>query len=57
MIAGDYGFGCLLQEAQTKLHTGNIFAGIVLLGLVGIMADRVFRFLIDRVGGANASPR
>lgn len=57
MIAGDYGLGYLLQEARTTLRTGNIFVGIVLLGLLGIMTDRVFRSLIDRFGGEHAGSR
>jgi len=57
MIAGDNGLGYLLQDARTTLRTGNIFVGIVLLGAIGMLTDRVFRALVDRFGGEHVGAR
>lgn len=54
MIAADFGLGFMLQQARVFLKTGDIFVGLVALGLLGFATDRIFRILIDRCGGEYA---
>ena len=57
MIAAHVGLGFMLQQARVFLKTGDIFVGLVMLGLLGFLTDRVFRLLISRYGGEYAVVR
>ncbi len=57
MIAAHFGLGFMLQQARVFLKTGDIFVGLVMLGLLGFLTDRVFRLLISRYGGEYAVVR
>ena len=57
MIAEHFGLGFMLQQARVFLRTGDIFVGLVILGLLGFLTDRAFRLLISRYGGEYAVVR
>ena len=48
MIAADAGLGYLIFNSRLWMATDKIFIGIVCLGLLGLMTDRFFRYLIIR---------
>ena len=51
MLAADEGLGYLIYNARLFMQTEKIFLGIILLGLLGIVLDNVFRLLIRRFAG------
>jgi NitT/TauT family transport system permease protein len=48
MIAADTGLGYLIFNSRLWMATDKIFIGIVCLGMLGLMTDRFFRYLIVR---------
>ena len=48
MIAADSGLGYLIFNSRLWMATDRIFVGIVCLGILGILTDRVFRYCIKR---------
>jgi NitT/TauT family transport system permease protein len=48
MLGADSGLGYLILSSRLWMATERIFAGIVALGLLGWLADRLFSMLIDR---------
>jgi len=48
MIAADSGLGYLIFNSRLWMATDKIFIGIVCLGALGLMTDRIFRYLIVR---------
>jgi NitT/TauT family transport system permease protein len=48
MIAADSGLGYLIFNSRLWMATDRIFVGIVCLGILGILTDRLFRYLIVR---------
>jgi NitT/TauT family transport system permease protein len=48
MIAADSGLGYLIFNSRLWMATDRIFIGIVCLGALGLMTDRLFRYLIFR---------
>ncbi len=51
MVAGNDGLGYLIYQARLFLHTDTMFAGIVVLGLVGLASDRLLLVLFRRLMG------
>lgn len=49
MIAADSGVGFLIMQSQNMLLPEQMFTGLVTLGLLGLITDRVFRSVIKRV--------
>lgn len=45
MVAADAGLGYMILKNQRYLATNVIFAGLILIGLVGLLTDFVFRLL------------
>lgn len=45
LVAANSGLGFAILKAQRFLHTDKIFAGILLIGLVGLLTDQAFRWL------------
>ncbi|NTV90571.1 MAG: ABC transporter permease [Clostridiales bacterium] len=45
MVAADAGLGYMVLKSQRFLATDNIFAGLLIIGLVGLVTDRLFRLL------------
>ena len=48
MIAADAGLGYLIFNSRLWMATDKIFIGIVCLGILGLITDRFFRYLIVR---------
>ena len=57
MLAANDGLGYLIASSQLWLEIETIFAGVIVLGVLGFAADRLFQWLIDRFGGRNAVRR
>jgi NitT/TauT family transport system permease protein len=45
LVAANTGLGYSILKAQRYLQTDKIFAGILLIGLIGLVIDQVFRLL------------
>jgi NitT/TauT family transport system permease protein len=48
MIAADTGLGFLIFNSRLWMATDKIFIGIVCLGMLGLITDRFFRYMIVR---------
>ncbi|NRR31105.1 ABC transporter permease [Oxalobacteraceae bacterium] len=48
LVAANSGLGFSILKAQRFLQTDKIFAGILLIGLVGLLTDQAFRWLHRR---------
>lgn len=48
MVAADTGVGFLIMQSRNMLLPGQMFTGLFMLGLVGLLADRAYRFTINR---------
>ena len=48
LVAANSGLGFSILKAQRFLQTDRIFAGILLIGLVGLLTDQAFRWLHRR---------
>ncbi len=44
LVAADSGLGYAILKAQRFLQTDKIFAGILLIGLIGLVTDQLFRW-------------
>jgi NitT/TauT family transport system permease protein len=44
LVAANSGLGFSILKAQRFLQTDKIFAGIILIGLIGLVMDQLFRF-------------
>lgn len=45
LVAANSGLGFSILKAQRFLHTDKIFAGILMIGLIGLGTDQLFRWL------------
>lgn len=45
LVAANEGLGYAILKAQRFLQTDKIFAGIILIGLIGLVTDQAFRWL------------
>jgi NitT/TauT family transport system permease protein len=45
LVAANSGLGYAILKAQRFLQTDKIFAGIILIGLIGLLTDQAFRWL------------
>ncbi len=48
LVAANSGLGYAILKAQRFLQTDKIFAGIILIGLIGLVIDQLFRLLHRR---------
>jgi NitT/TauT family transport system permease protein/taurine transport system permease protein len=48
ILAADSGIGYLLQKSSMLLQTPRIFVALLTICVLGFIADRIFRFLVDR---------
>lgn len=48
LVAANSGLGYAILKAQRYMHTDKIFAGILLIGLIGLLTDQTFRWLSRR---------
>jgi len=51
MLAADEGLGYLIYSARLFMLTDRIFLGIIVLGMLGIVLDKIFRILINKFAG------
>jgi NitT/TauT family transport system permease protein/taurine transport system permease protein len=49
ILAANSGIGYLLQQSSMLLQTDRIFVALLTICAVGFVADRIFRFLVDKV--------
>jgi NitT/TauT family transport system permease protein len=49
VVATDSGLGYRIMKAQRFLRTDEIFVGIIVLGLLGLLTDLAFKFLQPRL--------
>ena len=49
ILAADSGIGYLLQKSSMLLQTDRIFVALLTICLLGFLADRVFRLIVDRM--------
>ena len=45
LVAANSGLGYAILKAQRFLQTDKIFAGIILIGLIGLVTDQLFRLV------------
>jgi NitT/TauT family transport system permease protein len=45
LVAANSGLGYSILRAQRFMQTDKIFAGIILIGLIGLAIDQLFRWL------------
>lgn len=45
LVASNSGLGYAILRAQRFMHTDKIFAGILLIGLIGLLTDQAFRWI------------
>ena len=51
MLAANNGLGYLIASSQMWLEITTIFSAVIALGLMGFVAERLFQWLITRLGG------
>lgn len=49
MIASSSGLGYLIHVSQDMLRTDRVIVGMIVIGLLGLLFDRIFLFLVDRI--------
>ena len=48
MIAASSGIGHMILFAQQMSRTDKVIVGILVIGIIGYITDRVFAFIIDK---------
>jgi ABC-type nitrate/sulfonate/bicarbonate transport system permease component len=51
MIAAESGVGFLIMQSRLTIQTERIFVGLVLLGILGFLADRLFGPFMRSIAG------
>lgn len=49
MVVAESGIGYLIYNARLFMETNRAFVGIITIGLMGLLADWVFRWLVSRL--------
>lgn len=49
LVASSSGLGYSILKAQRFLHTESIFSGILIIGILGLITDRIFAFAIKKM--------
>ena len=49
LVASNSGLGYSILKAQRFLHTESIFSGILVIGVLGLITDRIFAFAIKKM--------
>lgn len=49
LVAPNSGLGYSILKAQRFLHTESIFSGILVIGVLGLITDRIFAFAIKKM--------
>ena len=45
LVAADKGLGYFILNSMRGLFTDQIFLGIIVIGLLGLLTDQIFKFL------------
>jgi NitT/TauT family transport system permease protein len=51
MLGANAGVGTMMWTARLFMLIDELFVGLLMLGVLGFMTDRLFRFLIFRFAG------
>lgn len=49
LLGGDRGLGFLILDASSFFRTTYVFAGVVIIGAIGLVSDRIIAFLSHRI--------
>jgi ABC-type nitrate/sulfonate/bicarbonate transport system permease component len=49
LLGGDKGLGFVISDASTFFKTSDVFVGIILIGLIGLISDRGITYLSRRI--------
>ena len=49
LLGGDRGLGFIILDASSFFRTTYVFAGIILIGFIGLLSDRGIAFLARRI--------
>jgi NitT/TauT family transport system permease protein len=49
IVAANSGLGYMIMQSQRYLKTPNIFVGIFIIGILGLITDFAFRFIYKRL--------
>ena len=49
LVSSNSGLGYSILKAQRFLHTESIFSGILVIGVLGLITDRIFAFAIKKM--------
>jgi taurine transport system permease protein len=49
MLSAQSGMGFLIWSARSLMLTDQVFVGFLVLGLLGLVSDRIFRFAVQRL--------
>ncbi len=49
LVASNSGLGYSILKAQRFMHTESIFSGILVIGILGLITDRIFAFAIKKM--------
>ena len=49
MIAANSGIGYFIMQSRLLIQTERIFVGLVVLGLTGFLADRLYRYIVAKL--------
>lgn len=49
MVAATAGMGWLVLDASNYLRSDTVFMGVIIMGITGILLDRIIRFIEDKV--------
>ena len=49
MIAAESGVGFLIMQSRNMFLPGQMFAGLFMLGVIGMLTDRAFQFALNRM--------
>ncbi|MBX9651795.1 MAG: ABC transporter permease subunit, partial [Xanthobacteraceae bacterium] len=49
LLGGDRGLGFVISDASTFFKTNDVFVGIILIGMIGLISDRGLTLLSHRI--------
>jgi NitT/TauT family transport system permease protein/taurine transport system permease protein len=49
LLGGDRGLGFVILDASSFFRTTYVFAGIILIGLIGLVSDRIIAYAARRI--------
>lgn len=49
LLGGDKGLGFIVLDAANFFRTSHVFAGVIMIGLLGLFSDRILAFITRRI--------